>query len=268
MDAPCAVVALWCAAALAAPGGAPANPPPAAQIRHALGVRLGLRATSVRDDLLVPLAFSGPGLAVGASYQGLVGRGTLDARFEFDVSAVENRFGHEGGTLAHALAVGYLLPVHAAGAWRFSAGAVVGESTDSLYLESWDDTHGYWLGILYLGAAASGAGALSASWQLETRVELALLGTAGRPEEFRRTKQEPLADVSFHVVHPHEDGRVFGPWNVQLLRLDVAARRRSSGDGAARGWSFGLQGRFARAGFPQTIIVLEGVVYAARAWGL
>lgn len=266
MNAASALVVLCCAGALSVPAAAAEAPAP--REGHAIGLRLGIRGTSARDDLLVPLTFSGAGPALGATYQGQVGGGTLDARLALGVSAVANRFGHEGLTLAHALAVGYLLPVHATEAWRFGAGAVLGESSDSLALESWDDTHGYWLGVLYLGAAGTAVGPLSAGWQLETRAELALLGTAGRPEEFRRTKQEPVADLSFYLFHTHASPRFFGPWDVQLLRFDVAARRRASGAGVGRGWSFGLEGRFAHATFPRTIIVLEGVIYAGWAWGL
>lgn len=261
------IVALCCAAALSTPPLASAAAPPPHE-GHAIGLRLGLRGTSARDDLLVPLTFSGAGPALGATYQGLVGGGTLDARLELGMSVVANRFGHEGLTLAHALAVGYLLPVHATEAWRFGAGAVLGESSDSLVLESWDDTHGYWLGLVYAGAAGTAVGPLSAGWQLEARAELALLGTAGRPEELRRTKQEPVSDLSFYLFHTQANPRFFGPWDVQLFRFDVAARRRSSGAGLGRGWSFGLEGRFAHATFPRTLIVLEGVIYAAWAWGV
>lgn len=266
MNAASALVVLCCAGALSVPAAAAETPAP--RERHAIGLRLGIRGTSARDDLLVPLTFSGAGPALGATYQGLVGSGTLDARLALGVSVVANRFGHEGLTLAHALAVGYLLPVHGTEAWRFGAGAVLGESSDSLALDSWDDTHGYWLGVCYLGATGSAVGPLSAGWQLEARAELALLGTAGRPEEIRRTKQEPVADLTFYLFHTHANPRFFGPWDVQLFRFDVAARRRSSGAGVGRGWSFGLEGRFAHATFPRTIIVLEGVIYAAWAWGV
>jgi hypothetical protein len=44
------------------------------------GVALGLRGDAIRDDLLVPLAFAGPGLQVQGFYRGWVGPGVMTAR--------------------------------------------------------------------------------------------------------------------------------------------------------------------------------------------
>jgi hypothetical protein len=228
-------------------------------------VRLGARATTVREDLLVPLTFSGGGPALGASYRGLHGPGLLDARMEIAAALVSNRFGHLGLTTHHALAAAYRLPLPGAG---FALGVVVGESSDSLALESWDDAHGYWVGLTYLGPSASLQRQLSAGWQLHATTELALVGTVGRPPRFRDNKQDPNARVSYYLTHPFSDSGFFAPWNLQHLHVDLAARRTGNQDPIGRGWSFGCQGRFTRASEPLTILVFEAVLYAAWTWGL
>jgi hypothetical protein len=238
------------------------------EARHGIGLRLGIRGTSVREDLLVPLTFSGAGPDLGASYRGLLGPGRLDVGLEAGASLVANRFGHLGVTFDHALDVGYLLPVGEAGAWRFDAGPVVGENSDSLALESWDDAHGYWLGLGWLGPRGSVAGPIGKGWQLEATADLALLGLAGRPPAYRANKQDPTTRFSFYAWHTFADAQVVGPWDVQHFRFDVAARPSPNSGRVGRGWSFGIQGRFTRADFPKTIIVLESVLYAGWTWGV
>jgi hypothetical protein len=238
------------------------------EVRHGIGLRLGPRATTVREDLLVPLTFSGGGPDLGASYRGLLGPGLLDASSEIALALVANRFGHLGLTLHHALAVAYRLPLPGSSAWRFALGGAVGESSDSLALESWDDSHGYWVGLGWLGPSASLQGPLSAGWQLAGTAELALVGTVGRPPQFRDNKQDANGQISYYTSHPFANSSFFAPWNVQFFRFDIATRWTPSEDRVGRGWSFGCQGRFVRASEPATILVFETVLYAAWTWGL
>jgi hypothetical protein len=222
----------------------------------------------VREDLLVPLTFSGGGPDIGASYRGLIGPGLLDTRFEGSLALVANRFGHLGLTLHHSLAAAYRVPLRSARRWRFAVGGVIGESTDSLALLSWDDAHGYWVGLGFLGPSASVQRQLSDGWQLHGTAELALVGTVGRPPRFRHNKQDANASVSYYLFHPFADSSLFAPWDVQLVRFDIAAHRTSGDDPVGRGWSFGCQGRFTRASEPATILVFEAALYAAWTWGL
>jgi len=250
------------------PPAPPLALPPEEEARHGIGVHLGVRATTVRDDLLVPLTFSGAGPDIGGTYRGLIGPGLLDTRLQLGLALVANRFNHLGMTLHHSLAAAYRLPVHQAGSWRYAVGGVLGESSDSLLLESWDDAHGYWVGLLWLGPSGSIEGPLAEGWQLFAVAEIGLLGTVGRPPEIRLSKQDPTERFSYYAFHTHAHPSFFLPWDVQFLRFDVAARRTSENDRIGRGWSFGLQGRFTRADMPQTILVFESVLYAAWTWGL
>jgi hypothetical protein len=246
---------------------APAVPSPA-DPRHGIGLRFGLRAATVREDLLVPLTFSGGGPDLGASYRGLVGPGLLDTRLEVGAAVVANRFGHLGITFHHSLAAAYRVPVHDTGRWRVGAGAAIGESTDTVALPYWDDSHGYWVGLGWIGPSGSVEGPLGAGWQLAAAAEFALLGTVGRPPENRWKKQDPIARFSYYTTHPLANPRFFLPWDVQHVRFDVAARRTSATDRIGRGWSFGWQGRFTRASMPADILVFETVLYAGWTWGL
>jgi hypothetical protein len=246
----------------------PPKASPRPEVCHGIAFRLGARATTVREDLLVPLTFSGGGLDMGASYRGLLGPGLLETRTEFGVAVVSNRFGHTGLTLHHAVAAAYRLPLPGSGTWRFSLGGVVGENVDALALEMWDDAHGYWVGLGWLGPSLGLLGPLSASWQLAATTEFALIGTVGRPPEAWHNKQEPTGQISYRLIHPFANSAFFAPWNVQYVRFDVAARWTERDDRIGRGWSFGCQGRFTRASQPATLLVFEAVLYAAWTWGL
>jgi hypothetical protein len=258
---------------VAAPPPAPAETaplpaPPNDEVRHGIGVRLGLRAMTVREDLLVPLTFSGGGFDLGAGYRGLVGPGLLDTRLQVGAAVVANRFGHLGLTIHHSLAAAYRVPVHRAGSWRYGAGAAIGESSDSLALKSWDEAHGYWVGLVWLGPSGSVEGPLGKGWQLAATAELALLGTVGRPPEVRRNKQDAMDKFSYYAFDTNAHPSFFLPWDVQFLRFDVAARRTAASDRVGRGWSLGWQGRFTHARMPATILVFESVLYAGWTWGL
>jgi hypothetical protein len=245
-----------------------ALPPMRRPVRHGIGLRLGPRATTVREDLLVPLTFSGGGPDLGASYRGHLGRGLLDTRLDLGAAVVSNRFGNLGFTIHHALAAAYRLPLPSSRAWRFALGGAIGESVDSLGLQMWDDAHGYWAGLGWLGPSASLQGPLAERWQLVASAELALVGTVGRPPERRNNKQDPNNRLSYYLFHPFADSSLFAPWDLQFLRFDVTALQTSADDGVGRGWSFGGEGRFLRATEPATLLVFEAVLYAAWTWGL
>jgi hypothetical protein len=238
-------------------------------VRHLLGVSLALRADTVREDLLVPLSFSGPGIRLGGFYQGAVGPGLLEARLELGLRLLENRFGHEAYGLDHGLAVAWVLPVVAGDRLRLALGPAVAWETRLTYLESWDDAHGYWLGARWLGPAARMDVALGSAWRLEASPSVALLGYVGRPPAYRYHKQDALESLDYHVLGPQEDADFATLADFQAAALRLAFRRVSFDAGPlADGLSFGVDGRLARASDPATVVDLEAALWAAWAWRL
>jgi hypothetical protein len=232
-------------------------------------VSLALRADTVREDLLVPLSFSGPGLRLAGGYQGAIGPGILEVRLELGLRLLENRFGHAAYGLDHGLVASWVLPVAAGERLRLAIGPAAAWETRLNYLETWDDAHAYWLGARWLGPAARVDVALGPAWRLEASPSIALLGFVGRPPAYRYHKQDALESLDFHVLGPQEDASFGTVADFQAAALRLAFRKASFDAGAlADGFSFGLDARLARASDPAIAVDLEAALWAAWAWGL
>jgi hypothetical protein len=237
--------------------------------RHALGAGVGLRADVVREDLVVPLGFAGPGLRLLPSYRGRVGPGVLAARADLGLAFLFNRYGHIAATLDYGAEAAWTVTVRRRENWHLALGPALALDSRVNYIYSWDDAHVYWLGSEWLGPAARYGRHLNDRWRLEAGATLALLGFEGRPPTNRYNKQEASPHLGYFFTQPHRSERFVFINDLQVIRLDLAARRAAySGSDVGRGWSFGLDFRLARTGIPATNINLGVCFYASRAWGL
>jgi hypothetical protein len=226
--------------------------------RHALGGSLGLRGDLVRDDLLVPLAFAGPGLQLLASYRGWVGPGVLNARADLGAAIVFNRFGHPGLTVSYGALVDWTLTVLRATSWHISLGPALALDSRESAILSWDDAHGYWLGSQWLGPAARFMGQVSPAWRLEASAAVALAGFESRPPSYRYKKQEIRPAVGFFFTQPTQSEKLVLPDQLQIFRLELALRRAAYNRfDVGRGWVFGLDFRLASTTTPDTNINLS-----------
>lgn len=263
------VLALAAGAYALAPPVARAEGEAPAEARHTLVAGVGLRGDAVREDLLVPLTFSGPGLRLMLGYRGLVGPGLLAISGDVGMSMLWNRYGHTGATLDHNVDAAWTLRVLRAMGWHLALGPQIALDSRFNYIFSWDDAHAYWLGSQWLGPAFRAEGRLSERWRWEARASFALLGFEGRPPTYRYHKQEIRPSFTYFFTQPNSSESFVTLADLQVVRLDVAVRRAAyTGSGVGRGWSFGLDARLARTGIPVTNINLGACLYAARAWGL
>jgi hypothetical protein len=255
-------------AVLVLTAGARAEDAPALT-RHALGGSIGLRGDAVRDDLLVPLAFAGPGLQFLASYRGWVGPGVLNARADLGVAIVFNRFGHPGLTMSYGALADWTLTVLRANTWHISLGPALALDSRESVLLSWDDAHGYWLGSQWLGPAARFMGQVSSTWRLEASAAMALVGFESRPPSYRYKKQETRPGVGFLFTQPEQSEKLVMLDQLQVFRLELALRRATYNRfDVGRGWAFGLDFRMASTTTPATNINLSACLFAGRSWGL
>jgi hypothetical protein len=239
------------------------------ETKHVVVAGVGLRGDAVREDLLVPLTFSGPGLRVMLAYRGLVGRGVLAVSGDVGLSVLWNRYGHMGASLDHNLDAAWTWRVFRALGWHLELGPEIALDSRLNYIVSWDDAHAYWLGSQWLGPAFRALGRLRERWRWEARATFALLGFEGRPPAYRYRKIDVDPGITYFFTKPNSDERFVTLADLQVVRLDLAVRRAVyAGAGVGRGWSFGLEVRLARTGIPATNINLGACLYAARAWGL
>jgi hypothetical protein len=252
-----------------AEASAGAEESPSVGPRHAVALGLGLRADTVREDLVVPLTFSGPGLRLMVGYRGLVGPGALAINADVGMALLWNRFGHPAATLDHDADAAWTVPVRRTSISHWALGPMLGLDSHFNFLFSWDNAHAYWLAAQWLGPALGYGRRLTEAWRLESRAGLALVGFVGRPPSYRYRKQETRPSVSYPITQPYGSESFVSLADLQVVRVDVALRRVPyTGSDVARGWSFGLDARFARAGRPATAINMGVCFYAARAWGL
>jgi hypothetical protein len=257
----------WLALVLCA--ARPAVADDAAPPRHAVAASAGMRGDSVREDLVVPLTFSGPGVRFSAGYRGELGPGLLAANGEMGMAFLWNRFGDQAVAIDHDVDVAWTVPVRRTGTSHWAVGPMIALDGRFNYLFSWDDAHAYWLAAQWLGPAARYGRRLGERWRLEARASLALVGWEGRPPTYRYRKQETRPSVTYPFTQPYGAESFVTPADLQLVRLDVAVRHSPyTGSDVGRGWSFGLDTRFARTGIPVTNINLSVCIYAARAWGM
>jgi hypothetical protein len=240
-----------------------------AETHQALGASLGLRGDAVRDDLLVPLAFAGPGVQLQGFYRGWVGPGVMTARADLGFAFLVNRYGHQGATLSYSADATWTLTALRASTWHLAVGPALALDSRISLLFSWDDAHAYWLGSQWLGPAGRFVGRLTDAWRLEATASTAFLGFAGRPPSYRYSKQETSSHVGYYFTQPQRSEMFMMLDALQTFRLDVAVRRaRYSRFDVGRGWAFGLDFRLARTSVPAPNINLSACLYASRAWGL
>lgn len=237
--------------------------------RHALMASAGLRADAVREDLVVPLTFSGPGIRLLFGYRGEVGPGLLMANGDVGFAFLWNRYGHEAATIDHDLDVTWTVPFRRTPVSHWAAGLMATDEARFDYLFSWDDAHAYWLTTQWLGPAARYGRRLSERWRLESRAAFAALAFEGRPPSYRYRKQETRPSLTYPFTQPYGSESLVTAAELQAVRLDVALRRAGyTGSDVGRGWSFGIDARFARTNVSATHIDLGLCLYVARAWGL
>ena len=75
---------------------------------------------------------------------------------------------------------------------------------NNLYLESWDESHLYWMTVYSIGPTLGCNKNISSSDLLFIRLNFPLVSFISRPEEYRNTKQEALSEVGFHFTEPNK----------------------------------------------------------------
>lgn len=229
---------------------------------------LAVRGDTVREDLLVPLGFFGPGFRLEGFYRGCVGPGLLTARLAVGARAVFDRFGHFGISIDYGVDVSWILTAYTGEGWRFALGPAFAWDTSINYLASWDDAHAYWLGTQWLGPSGRFLVRAFDGWRVEAGVTLALIGLESRPPLVRFKKQDALNQFSYYVVETHSSERFVGIQDLQVLRLEVTLRPVAlEASDAAGGWAFGVDTRLKRTGTPKMTVDLSVAIFASYAWG-
>ncbi|HEX2880834.1 MAG TPA: hypothetical protein VHO25_14985 [Polyangiaceae bacterium] len=239
-----------------------------AQAKQALNLRLDMGIASFREDLLVPLAFSGPGIHLGVSYELRGSQHGFQADLSLGAAYAWNRFEHAALGLNHELGLGYIHLLDRGESCAWWLGAELRDETHLHFIESWDDAHGYWLASWSLGPIVEHERKLWSSGWLETRTELGLVGLMSRPPAYRLNKQDALTHIDYHFNRSFASPEWFSPLDVQLVRLSALLRFRKGNQHQGKGFGLGLEFQFARAKEPQPAASMYSGARLAYGWGL
>jgi hypothetical protein len=241
-------------------------PASAGGVEHAVGAELALVGAASRDDILVPHAHSGGGLALGIQTLHELGPGVLDVAARFGMVVAADRIGAMAAVFEHGVGARYTVPIARLGAWRLALGPAIGLDADASYFADWDDARGYWMGSSWLGAAARAWRPVGAGWRLDGAGELGVVGLISRPPERRIAKQDPM-DLGYYLIDVYREPEPawLGSWQLARVRVEVSPTRATSSITSA--WRFGVELRVARADEPRPAFALGVKLVAAKAWG-
>jgi len=257
--------ALVLAAALALPWPTARAQERAAVPISRLGFSTGAGIGSYREDLLVPLGFSGPGVFAGVAYSRDAQRSRLQVELRFRAGYLENRFSQ--GTIAAALSLRpswthRLFLSESAG--EFRAGVCVPLSIDYLADHSWDDAHLYWLSAYALGAAAEWQKSIARGHAGLARVELPIVALVSRPPVYRLNKQDPTEHWPFYFSAPNQGlhWETLDTYRAFLMQL---LWRRYASDTV---WDVGFEFTYAYCDAPEPIWALNTSLFLSIRWRL
>lgn len=206
---------------------------PASTANGENGLFFGLHAAydEFRDDLLVPLKWSGPavGLDLGWGWAGERVRHTIG--LSAAVSVLDNRFDDPGYALGVEVAYAYdRLLVTSIGKGSLFLGGTARWDLHNGFYESWDDEHIYWFNVYSLGPRGLWSRQLSQGMRISVELDLPLVALVARPPANRLNKTDRLNSISFHLTEPQK-GLTFatvGEYTAVYFRLSVARRWGSS----------------------------------------
>ncbi len=224
--------------------------------------QLGLELSSNRDDLLIPLAFNGPGLALGLGHTRTFSTWTLDIPVSFKFDFVFNRFNHPGALLSFDLNPTLLRSIYKNDKWgRFRGGLALPFKMNNQFIFSWDDAHLYWFTTKGVNLALAWCKDWSSS---TTHVELSipLITWISRPESYRYEKQD--ASLNWLGFRSPEEKRKYkraGYDEYQAIALSLSHHQASR----AGRWKFGFE--YDHYTLPSDVWVLSTKLTYIRSFG-
>jgi hypothetical protein len=174
--------------------------------KNTFGVGPRLSYVQVRDDIVVPLSFSGPGLSLLLFYErrGLVHQHEIDARL--GLALLRDRYGFSGALLSSSLSYRYLhsLSNNTLGGKIF-LGSKLNWSLNDEFFYDWDEEHLYWLTAIELGPALRYSRSIKKERQIHLTLYFPVVAMISRPLLYRYYKTDELTKVGFLLSKPHED---------------------------------------------------------------
>jgi hypothetical protein len=229
-----------------------------------LGFHLDAGTRSYREDLLVPLAFNGPGISLGGIYTRQKDKSVFNIRMKFGIGYLKNRFSHEAGLITLELRPSWICRLSQNERYGDFWGGIcipLQIKTD-LGLQSWDDSHLYWLTTYSFGLAMEWRKSVSLKSQAVIRMETPLIGWVSRPPLYRYNKQDALNHFSFHCSEPNRSLHFETVDTYRALFLQILLRhelRRSL-------LNLGIEFQYDYCNRPANVYILNTLIAVSYQW--
>lgn len=208
---------------------------------HHLGILAGVGTASYREDLLVPLGFSGPSFSLGGMYTRQTEQKYTQIRLRFSMGLLENRYSHKAYSAVIELQTSMVRKISEnTGPGDIWAGISVPLQLTNLFLESWDDSHLYWLTTHSLAFVTEYRTRIPGIWNPIIRLDMPVIGFISRPPTYRYKKQEALTHLTYHFTEPNRSLHFEYIGTYQAPRLQVYFKRGSEGSVLRLGLDFQL----------------------------
>jgi hypothetical protein len=175
----------------------------AGKVKH-LGLHLNSGIASYREDLLVPLGFHGSGLSLGPIYTRQTENSLIRVRLKVGLGYLKNRYSHEAWVLMLEIRPSWMRKFAEHDRYgQFWGGICVPLQMNNLAMESWDDSHLYWLTAHSVGAGFQWDKRISRKNDAVFRMEVPVVSLVSRPPTYRYNKQDALTHFTFHFTEPN-----------------------------------------------------------------
>ena len=195
--------------------------------KNAFGIGPRVSYVQVRDDIVVPLRFSGPGLSLLLFYErrGLVHQHEVHARL--GLALLRDRYGFSGALLSSSVGYRYLhsLSNNTFGGKIFLGGKLNWSLNDEFFYD-WDEEHLYWLTAIELGPALRYSRSIKNQRQIHVTLCFPIVAMISRPPLYRYYKTDDLTKVGFLLSGPHEDLHLVSFDKYQAAEISFAYEMR------------------------------------------
>jgi hypothetical protein len=228
-----------------------------------LGILLGGGIACYREDLLVPLGFDGPGFSLGCVYDRRTEKNLIQIRLKVGLGHLKNRYSHEAWALMIEMRPSLVRKLAEHDRYGgFWGGICVPLQMNNLFLESWDDSHLYWLTAHSLAAALHWEKKVSRKDRAVVRMEIPFLSLVSRPPAYRYSKQEALSHWTFHFSEPNRSLHVETPSKYRALFIHMLLQRQVRKSLL----NLGLEFQYAYCSKPEKIWGLNTSIVVSYQW--
>ena len=234
-------------------------------VAHHVGILFTGSILSNREDLLVPLGFSGPEISLGGHYTGQTSTDNIDVRFKVGVGYLKNRYSHETFTFTLELRPRWIREI--AEYYRFGIirGGLCFPMKNFHHIDhSWDDAHLYWLSSYSVGIAGEMEKKIGKANIGLLRLEVPLMSLISRPPKYRYNKQDATSSIRFHFTEPNRSFHLEMLDDYRALFFQALIRHNIDRSRLNAGFEFSYD--FCR--IPEKVWILNTSIFLSYQWGI